>query len=60
MRRVGRMERKTRFERARMTDATLVAVVLAIGGAIFLTTFLWITVQRLKEIGPPKPPPDHH
>jgi len=43
-----------------MTDATLVAVVLVIGGALFLAIFLWITAQRVKEIGPPKPPPDHH
>jgi len=47
-------------ENARMTDATLVAVVLVIGGGLFLAIFLWITAQRVKEIGPPKPPPDHH
>jgi hypothetical protein len=43
-----------------MTDATLVAVVLTIGGALFLVIFLWITAQRVKEIGPPKPPSGHH
>jgi hypothetical protein len=47
-------------ERARMNDATLVAVVLVAGGALFLGVFFWVTVQRVRELGPPKPPEHNH
>ena len=43
-----------------MHDASLVALILIIGGALYLAIFFWVTVQRVKEIGPPKPPPEHH
>ncbi|HLJ83407.1 MAG TPA: hypothetical protein VKT51_04470 [Candidatus Eremiobacteraceae bacterium] len=42
-----------------MTDTALVATVLIVGGVIFLSTFLWITVVRVREIGPPAPPHSH-
>jgi hypothetical protein len=43
-----------------MTDTTLVAYVLIAGGIVFLSTFMWITVTRVRELGPPTRPPDHH
>ncbi len=42
-----------------MTDSALVATVLIIGGVAFLSTFLWVTVTRVREIGPPTPPHSH-
>lgn len=44
---------------ARMNGGTLLATVLVVGGALYLSIFLWITRERLKEIGPPKPPGGH-
>jgi hypothetical protein len=41
-------------------DAGLVAACLLVGGALYLTIFFWVTVQRVNELGPPKPPPDQH
>jgi hypothetical protein len=41
-------------------DAALVLVALVAGGALYLAIFFWVTVQRVRELGPPKPPPDHH
>jgi hypothetical protein len=43
-----------------MTDTALVAYVLVAGGIVFLSTFIWITVARVRELGPPTRPPDHH
>jgi hypothetical protein len=43
-----------------LTDAALVGAVLVVGGALYLAIFFWVTVQRVNELGPPKPPPEHH
>jgi len=43
-----------------MHDSTLVLVALVAGGAAYLAIFFWITARRVKELGPPKPPPEHH
>ncbi|MBV8170380.1 MAG: hypothetical protein JO219_00430 [Candidatus Eremiobacteraeota bacterium] len=43
-----------------LSGAALVAIVLVTGGAIYLTIFFWVTVQRVNELGPPKPPPGQH
>jgi len=43
-----------------MTDTTLVGYVLVAGGIIFLSTFMWITVSRVRELGPSTRPPEHH
>jgi hypothetical protein len=44
----------------RMTDTVLVAIVLIAGGITFLSIFMWVTIARVRELGPPLPPPDHH
>jgi len=41
-------------------DAALVGAILVVGGAIYLAIFFWVTVQRVNELGPPKPPPEQH
>ncbi|HLN47150.1 MAG TPA: hypothetical protein VK216_02690 [Magnetospirillaceae bacterium] len=41
-------------------DAGLVGACLLVGGALYLAIFFWVTVQRVSELGPPKPPPDQH
>jgi hypothetical protein len=46
--------------RRAMHDAGLVVVALVVGGALYLAIFFWVTVQRVRELGPPKPPPEHH
>jgi hypothetical protein len=46
--------------RRRMNDTSLVAYVLVAGGIVFLSTFMWITVTRVRELPPPTRPPDHH
>ncbi|HEY7982382.1 MAG TPA: hypothetical protein VID19_12950 [Candidatus Eremiobacteraceae bacterium] len=43
-----------------MNDTTLVAYVLVAGGIVFISTFMWITVTRVRELGPSKRPPEHH
>jgi hypothetical protein len=43
-----------------MTDTTLVGYVLVTGGIIFLATFMWITISRVRELGPSPRPPEHH
>ena len=42
-----------------MSGTALVATVLVIGGALYLVVFFWVTVERVREIGPPKPPAHH-
>ena len=42
-----------------MSDSALVATVLVIGGATYLTIFMWITQARVRDLGPDKRP-DHH
>jgi hypothetical protein len=48
-----------RRERARMTDQVLVAVVLFVGGGLYLAIFLWITQARVRDLGPDKKPEEH-
>jgi hypothetical protein len=43
-----------------MTDTALVGYTLVAGGIVFISTFMWITVTRVRELGPSKRPPDHH
>jgi hypothetical protein len=45
---------------AMLHDAGLVAAALVVGGAIYLAIFFWVTVQRVNDLGPPKPPPEQH
>lgn len=42
-----------------MHDVALVVVALVVGGALYLTIFFWVTVVRVRELGPPKPPAEH-
>jgi hypothetical protein len=42
-----------------MSGGMLLATVLIAGGVIYMVIFLWVTHERLKEIGPPKAPGDH-
>jgi hypothetical protein len=41
-------------------DSGLVVICLVAGGAIYLTIFFWVTVRRVRELGPPTPPPEQH
>jgi len=42
----------------RVSGAGVVAIVLVLGGALYLTIFLWITVTRVREEAPNMWPPD--
>jgi hypothetical protein len=46
-------------ERSRMTDQVLVAIVLIVGGGLYLAIFLWITQARVRDLGPDKKPGEH-
>ncbi|MBC5824834.1 MAG: hypothetical protein GIW99_02885 [Candidatus Eremiobacteraeota bacterium] len=41
-----------------MSDYAIVSIVLVVGGVAYLSIFLWVTASRVREIGPPKAPPD--
>lgn len=42
-----------------MTGGALLGTVLVIGGALYLTIFLWITQARVRDLGPDKYPDQH-
>ncbi len=44
-------------EARRVNDNAIVSVVLIVGGAVYLGVFLWVASERVREIGPPKAPP---
>jgi hypothetical protein len=51
----------SREKRTRMLhDSGLVVICLVAGGVLYLTIFFWVTVRRVRDLGPPTPPPEHH
>jgi len=44
---------------AHMTGGALLGTVLVIGGALYLSTFIWITQARVRALGPDKYPDGH-